>query len=69
MGQECTLLGWGLNLWPVCSGHSISTHCLFVCMTSLWWDIHWDVSMQGCVHSVRGPLGSPIHAKLYSVPR
>lgn len=69
MGQECTHLGWGLNLWLVCSEHLISTQFLFVCMTSLWWDMQWDESMQGCVHSVRGPLGSPIHAKLYSVPR
>lgn len=39
MGQECTHLGWGLNLWLVCSGYLISTHFLFVCMTSLWWDM------------------------------
>lgn len=34
-------------------------------MRSIWWDMQWDVSMQGCVHSEGGPLGSPICAKFY----
>lgn len=69
MGQECKRLDWGLNLGLVYSRHLISAHFLFVCMRSVWWDTQKDVNMQGCVHSVSIPLGSPIHAEPYSVPR
>lgn len=50
------------------SGHLLSARFLFVCMTSVQWDIQHDVSMQGCAHSV-GVLWGPPFMLNSTVPR